>query len=405
MACRVPASRSAPPLVGVVACLFVAGPLVSSSALAAERLLWIGASAGTPRIDGIYATRFDDATGTLSPPTRVAELLNPVCLEMHPKLPVLYTAAAVAAGGRIDSFTIDEAGGGLKPLGNAPGGQTAFGVDPAGKRLFAGLIAGPQSFVSCSPIANDGLLQPEPKNNGRVRYYPDNAVAEARKKQPGRNMPRQQEAMVTDVTPSPDGRFLIACDLGLDKLFVYSTDAEQATIVPHQTTDLPAGSGPRRFAWHPSGRFGYALNELDCSVTTLTFDTQAGTLTIIDTISTLPEDADEWDRKRGLAQRTFAMDIAAHPSGKFLHVSNVGHDSVATFSIDEATGKPTFVAAQKTQGKQPVAISLAPGGGHLLVATHRSGGVEVMAIDPKTGRHTATAGRAEILAPACLRFR
>jgi 6-phosphogluconolactonase len=400
MACRVPASRSAAPLVGVVACLWVAGPLASSSALAAERLLWIGASAGTPRIDGIYATRFDDAAGTLSPPTRVAELLNPFCLEMHPKLPVLYAAAAVAAGGRIDAFAIDEASAGLEPRGSI-GGFGSLAVDPAGKRLFA--VA--QLSVGCFPLADDGLPQPAAKNNGQIRHHLDNAGREARKKQPGWNYFRQFEPSATGITPATDGRFVIAADLSLDKLFVDAADAAQATVAPHQATELPTGSGPRRFIWHPSGRFGYALNELDCSVTTLAFDTQAGTLTILDTISTLPEDADGWDRKRGLEQRTFAMDIAAHPSGKFLHVSNVGHDSVATFSIDEATGKPTFVAAHKTQGTQPVAIAMAPGGGHLLVATHRSGGVEVMAIDPKTGRLTATDGRAEILAPACLRFR
>lgn len=384
--------------VGLVAAVIAAG---CASAAATDRLVWIGASAGTPRIDGIYAARFDDAAGTLSAPTRVAAVLNPAVLELHPTLPVLYAAAAISEGGRIESYAIDPATGGLKPLGKLPGVATSLAVDPAGKRLFAGVVF--RSAVACYGIADDGVLQAGVKNS-RVDQRVEEADKE-RRKQPGYHRARQEEPFAAAVASSADGRFVIACDLGLDRLFVHAADATQPTLAAHSKAEVGVGHGPRRFAWHPTGRFGFAANELDNSVTALAFDPQAGSLTVIETVSTLPADVDESYRRRHYDQRTFAMDVAVHPAGKYLYVANAGHDSVATFAIDATTGKPTFVATHPTKGKHPVAIAVAPGGRHLLVATHRSGGVEVMAIDDTTGNLSATKATADIPAPACIRLR
>lgn len=384
--------------VGLVAAVIAA---CCASASATDRLVWIGASAGTPRIDGIYAARFDDAAGTLSAPTRVAAVLNPTVLEVHPTLPVLYAAAAISEGGRIESYAIDPATGGLKPLGSLPAVATSLAVDRAGKRLFAGVLF--RSAVKCYAVADDGVPQAGVKNS-----WVDHRVEEAdkeRRKQPGWHRARQEEPFASAVAPTADGRFVIACDLGLDKLFVHAADATQPTIAAHSKTDVGVGHGPRGFAWHPNGRYGYVANELDNSVTALAFDPDAGTLTVIDTVSSLPADVAEPYRGRHYEQRTFAMDVAVHPSGSHLYVANAGHDSVATFAIDGATGKTTFVATEPTRGKQPVAIAIAPGGRHLLVATQRSGGVEVMAIDAKTGSLSATKAGAEIPASACIRFR
>jgi 6-phosphogluconolactonase len=386
---------------GVGGLLALAFALACSSASATDRLVWIGASAGTPRIDGIYAARFDDAAGTLSPPTRVAAVLNPCWLEVHPALPVLYAAAAIAEGGRIESYAIDPSTGGLEPRGKLPGVATSLAVDPAGKRLFAGVEL--RSAVQCYGIADDGVPQAAVKNS-RVGQGVEEGDKE-RRKQPGYYRARQEAPFAAAVASSADGRFVIACDLGLDRLFVHAADATQPTLAAHSKTEVGVGHGPRRFAWHPTGRFGYVANELDNSVTALAFDPQAGTLAVIETVSTLPADVDKSFRGRLWDQRTFAMDVAMHPAGGHLYVANAGHDSVATFSIDPATGKPTFVATQPTKGKHPVVIAVAPGGRHLLVATHRSGGVEVMAIDDTTGRLSATKATAEIPAPACIRFR
>jgi 6-phosphogluconolactonase len=260
-----------------------------------------------------------------------------------------------------------------------------------------------RSAVRCYGVADDGVPQAGLKNS-----WVDHRVGDAdkeRRKQPGWHRARQEEPFASAVAPTADGRFVIACDLGLDKLFVHAADAAQPTLAPHKATDVGLGHGPRRFAWHPGGRYVYVANELDNSVTALAFDPEAGTLAVIDTVSTLPENVDESYRRRHYEQRTFAMDVAVHPSGNYLYVANAGHDSVATFAIDGATGKTTLVATQPTKGKQPVAIAVAPGGRHLLVATHRSGGVEVLAIDDKTGRLSATNAAAEIPAPACIRCR
>jgi hypothetical protein len=182
---------------GVGGLLALAFALACSSAAAAERLIWIGASAGTPRIDGIYAARFDDAAGTISPPTRVAAVLNPWSLEVHPALPVLYAAAAVSEGGRIESYMIDPGTGGLKPLGSLPGVASTLAVDPAGKRLFAASAIG--STVSCHAIADDGVPQPPGKSGQNLCRYGVEETDKERRKQPGYFRSRQLKPGMTAI--------------------------------------------------------------------------------------------------------------------------------------------------------------------------------------------------------------
>ena len=148
-------------------------------------------------------------------------------------------------------------------------------------------------------------------------------------------------------------------DLGLDRVFVYRFDPTHGKLTPNEPpfTKVAPGSGPRHFAFHPDGRFGYVINEMANTVTAFAYDADKGTLTEIQTISTLPED---------FKGTSHTAEVQVHPSGKFLYGSNRGHDSIAIFAIDPAPASSRTVGFEPTQGKNPRNFAIDPTGAYLL---------------------------------------
>src|SRR5262249_4465123 len=144
---------------------------------------------------------------------------------------------------------------------------------------------------------------------------------------------------------SPDNRFALACDLGLDKVLVYKFDALHGKLTPNQPEAgmVPPGSGPRHLAFHPDGKYAFVINEMGSSITSFRYDAKKGTLTPIETLSTIP----------GPVPGNSCAEIAIHPSGKWVYGSNRGHNSIAIFSFDEKTGKLTPQGHTPTRGKTP----------------------------------------------------
>src|SRR5205085_9358129 len=141
------------------------------------------------------------------------------------------------------------------------------------------------------------------------------------------NPSRQEGPHAHSINLDAANRFALACDLGLDRIFIYRFDPAQGTLTPH---DPPAvatapGAGPRHLAFHPSGRFAYVINELDSTVTVFRYDAAAGALHQIQTITTLPP---------GFSGENYPAEVVVHRSGKFLYGSNRGHDSIAIFAVD-----------------------------------------------------------------------
>jgi 6-phosphogluconolactonase len=377
-----------------IACLalFVSAP----SAPAAERLVWFGTfTRGPAGSEGIYVSRFDDASGTLAPPVLAARAKNPGFLAMHPSLPLLYAVSEVAdhdgkpAGG-ILSFTIDDRTGTLtKQTGQPSGGAGPchVSVDRTGKAVLAANYGG--GSVICLGLDADGGLRPVATGSpGGFIQHEGKSV----------NEKRQETAHAHSIYPAADGRFAITCDLGIDKVLVHALDVGEATLAPHAFAPVKPGAGPRHFAFHPTGRFGYACNELDLTVTGFAFDPAAGTLAEFQTLSTLPPD---------VADRTgfSTAEIVAHPNGKFLYVSNRGHHSIAMFAVDEQTGKLTFLGVEAIRGQTPRNFALDPTGKFLLAAGMDSNTVTVFAIDRATGRLTFTGTSIDVPMPVCIRFR
>ena len=337
---------------------------------------------------GIYLFEMDGATGKLTPKGLVGETVNPSFLALHPSGRFLYAANEVGTfegkkTGAVSAFSVNPTDGKLTFLNQHPsegGAPCHIVVDRTGKNLLVANYTG--GSVACLPIGRDGKLSP--------------ASAAIQHKGSGAHS-RQKGPHAHSINLDGANRFAVAADLGLDKVLVYRFDPAKGTLVANDppSTSVAPGSGPRHFAFHPDGTFGYVINELRRTVTAFAYDAKAGTLRNLQTVTTLPNGA----KKRGST-----AEVQVHPGGKFLYGSNRGHDSIATFSIDQKTGTLTPVGHTSTGGKTPRNFGIDPSGRWLLAANQGSGTVVVFRIDPKTGVPAPTGQTVKVPTPVCVKF-
>ncbi|HEX3726262.1 MAG TPA: beta-propeller fold lactonase family protein, partial [Pirellulales bacterium] len=163
------------------------------------------------------------------------------------------------------------------------------------------------------------------------------------------------------------------------------------------STSVAPGSGPRHFAFHASGKFGYVINEMLCTITAFAYDAPVGRLTAMETISTLPAG-------EKLKSEYSTAEVQVHPSGKFVYGSNRGHDSISVFAVDGERGTLSWVDNTSTQGKTPRGFGIDPTGRYLLAGNQDSHTVVIFRIDQQTGRLTALPQTLAIGSPVCVKF-
>ena len=368
------------------------------SAQATEHFVWLGCYTGKPpRGEGISVTRYDASSGKFTAVTLACKVRNPSFLALHPTLPVLYAVSEIAdlngkRTGGITSFTIDENTGQLTQQSVQPSGGTGpchLTIDATGQILLAANYGSGSTI--CFGLKTDGSLKPViPATDNQPGGFLKHIGS-------GPNKRRQQTAHGHSINPFPDSRFAVSCDLGADRVFVHKLDVAAATLTAHTESPTTAGGGPRHFTLHPRLPFGYANNELDMTVTAFRLDSVGGHLEPLQTISTLPDSITE---RHGFS----TAEIAAHPNGRFLYVSNRGHDSLAIFSIDEATGKLSLVGVEPTRCQTPRHFAIAPGGDHLFAAGQTSGTITAFAIDQATGKLSFLGESLQLPMPVCIVF-
>ena len=155
------------------------------------------------------------------------------------------------------------------------------------------------------------------------------------------------------------------------------------------------GMGPRHLEIRSDGKFAYVLSEMLSSVGAYSYDAGRGTLTALQTVSTLPE---------GFSAENSGAEIILHPTGKFLYTSNRGHDSIAIFRIDAAKGTLTAAGHVLTQGKTPRGFAVDPSGRFLVAGNQNSGTVVVFRIDQQTGGLTPTGTTLQVGSPVNVVF-
>jgi 6-phosphogluconolactonase len=366
-------------------------PLLLRAAAAAPKeagFLYIGGYTNGPS-KGIQVCPFDAKTGKAGPLQEAVVSANPSFLALHPKGRFVYAANEIGnfggqKAGAISSFARDPQSGKLTLLNQMSSkgpGPCFVSVDRTGHVALAANYSG--GSVASFTVAGDGTL------SEAVSFYQHSGK--------GPNAKRQEGPHAHSINPDKAGRFAVAADLGTDQVIVYRLDTKDGKLSPNDPpyTKVAPGSGPRHFAFHPSQKFGYVINELLSTVTAFRYDAAKGTLTEIETVSSLPAG---WQGSNSTAQ------VKVHPKGKFLYGSNRGHDSIVVFRIDEKTGKLTLVQHEPTQGKVPRNFNIHPNGRWLLAANQNSNNVVFFRLDEATGKLTPTGDKLETGSPTCVLF-
>jgi len=343
---------------------------------------------------GIYAYRFDSASSELTPLGLAAETTNPSFLAVDPSHRFLYAVNEIqkykeASSGVVSAFAIDSQKGdrqtGKLQLLNAVASRGAdpcyIAFDKTGKYALVANYTG--GSVAVFPVQADGHI-------GESSAFVQHAGSSV-------NRERQEGPHAHWIETTPDNRFAIAVDLGLDELLIYRFDSKNGSLTPNHPpyAKLDPGAGPRHLAFHPNGKFVYVVNELQSSITAFAYDASHGQLRKLKTVSTLP---------KNFSGSNDTAEIQVHPSGKFLFASNRGHDTIALFSIDSKTGALTLADHFPTQGKTPRNFEIDPTGKFLFVANQNTNNIVVFRIDPNNGRLTATKQTLDVPSPVCLKF-
>jgi len=260
-------------------------------------------------------------------------------------------------------------------------GPCHLALDTARRHLFVANYG--SGSVSVLPVAADGRLGAATD----VVQHTGKSVDPERQKGPHAHC----------MTRDPANRFVFACDLGLDKVLAYRFDAGRGTLTPHDPpfARLKPGAGPRHMVFRPDGRFAYVVNELNSTITAFAYDAAAGVLKELQTVSTLPQ---------YFAGANSGAEVDIHPSGKYLYVSNRGHNSVVLFNVDAGKGTLTYVEEQGTGGFKPRHFGIEPSARHMAIANQDSDTVLVARIDAGNGRLKPSGVFANAPSPACVKF-
>ncbi len=357
----------------------LAGP-AAAFAQNREWLMYVGTYT-VQKSKGIYAWRFD-SQGKLSSLGLAGQSSNPSFLALGPH-DCLY-AANEDSQGNVSAFSFDRASGALKLLNTVSSKGAApchVSLDRTGRWLF---VANYDSgSVAAYPVQSSGAL-------GEASAFVQHRGSSVDKE-------RQSGPHAHMALTSPDNRFLFVPDLGLDQVVVYRFDAVKGALAPNHPAfwKTEPGFGPRHLAFGNGAHFAYVLGELAAAVCVFRFDAASGGAEPVQTISMLP------DRYAGAKS---AAEIAAHPNGRFLYASNRGHDSIAIFGIDPATGKLTAVDRVPALVKTPRNFAIDPTGAFLLAAGQDSNTIAVFRIDQRTGALTPLGKPVESPVPVSIVF-
>jgi 6-phosphogluconolactonase len=336
-------------------------------------------------LKGIYSYKVNAEKAEVLEAGRAAEFEHATFLAIHPNGKSLY---AVAEGGTgrdslVASFSIDRDTGRLELKNTVPSGGRGpchITVNPTGE---AAMVANYNSgSFAAFPIELDGRL--------RVlsSLVQDKGSSVDKKRQEGPH--------AHCIICGPKSHWALGCDLGLDRVMVFRLNASEATVVANNPPSIAIkpGAGPRHIALHPNNKFAYVINELNSTLTVLSWDKDTGRLRMLQNISTLPAD---------FKGTNYPAEVAVHPNGKFVFGSNRGHDSVVIYAVDQKAGTVTLVGHQPCGGHWPRHLEIDTTGKLMFVSNEQSAGVATFRIDSDNGTLKPTEMTLGLERPMCVK--
>jgi len=342
---------------------------------------------------GIHAWRFlpsenkITSLGLVGGPT-----VDPTWLILHPHLPVLYASNELTSyqgnpSGSVTAYGVNGATGQMTELSrvaSAGMNPSHLIIHPSRRWLVVsnyGSATDTPGTIAIFEIASDGGLSATPH---QVITLTGSSVG-----------PHQQAAHPHSSIFSPDGNFLFVQNLGADTIVQYQWDSLKGFLSPNTPADVKvhhAGAGPRHAAFSRNGRFLFVNNELDSTITSYTYSRASGTLQPIRTVSTVDKDF------RG---ENTSAELAIHPNGKFIYVSNRGEESVVVFSVDQNHGTLQVVGRIPTGGAFPRSFQIDREGKYLFVCNQHSDSITIFRINPASGGLTPTGLTLDTPTPCC----
>jgi 6-phosphogluconolactonase len=330
---------------------------------------------------GIYFSRFDSTTGKLSTPQLAAPSKDPSYLVVSPNRRSLYAVNEEIdhtgkAFGEVSAFSLNPASGELKLLNrvSSKGGMPChICTDKTGSVVAVANWATASTVTF--PVKRDGSL------GEAATFYQHTSEG-------------TKHCHCVNVTP--DNRYLIATDTGLNKVFVHRLNTKDATFAPHDPPFLALKhqANPRQLVFHPNGKWAYIANENSSGCTMIRYDSRTGAFEEGSVARTVPDDVKE---------RVTPAEVMMHPAGRFVYVSNRGHNSIAALRI-EATGAHSLIEAFQPGGNGPRSFSIDPTGNFLMAMMQRSNLIIPLRIDPQSGKLSIAGDKIELPAPVCAKF-
>jgi 6-phosphogluconolactonase len=368
--------------------------LLADSDPAASQLLYIGAY--TPNGQGIYLLNLNLGTGELSQIKVVSTIQNPSWIAIHPNGKYLYAVNEISnfnggTTGSVTALAIDRTTANfgnltlLNVVSSQGGGPAFLSVDPQGQFVFVANYGGGSFAVL--PIRNDGSLA-----NASFVQTDTGSVGptQATNAPPGSFAISGHDAPHAHMIQSdPAGKFVFGADLGQDRIYSWSLNRTTGMLSANTPAfvSIPAGDGPRHFAFHPNGLFFYSIQEEASTLLVFRYDAANGTLTQQQMISTLPP---------GFAGTNFTSEVRIADNGKFLYAANRLHDTISFFSIGPS-GALTRVGEAATHGDYPRSFTIDPSGNFLICCNQRSDVVTTFRIQADNGEDKGGSNRLQFV--------
>lgn len=354
----------------------------------AETMVYFGTYTGSGS-EGIYFSTFDSETGEISEAQLAIEESRSPFIAIHPNGKRLYSVANTLDddGNKTDgvsAYKILEDGS-LSLINRQPSmgaGPCYVSLNDAGTILLAANYHG--GSITSYPLDNDGAIG----TPASAIQHVGSSIHKGRQDGP------HAHSIVFD----PSNQRAYAVDLGMDKIKIYKIDPETGSLSENDFpfVSISAGGGPRHLIFNASGNFAYTNLEMTSEVAVLKHNPDTGEMEVIQTLSTLPENID--------GSNNSTAEIRIHPSGKFLYVSNRGHNSIAIYTVDQKTGMLTYSTNESTMGKTPRGFEIDPSGNFIVAANQDSNDAFVFRINQETGLLSWTGNKIEVPTAVCVRF-
>lgn len=335
---------------------------LSSAAMSKTSHVYIATQ--NPEKMGITLAQFDSATGTLTAPAMAIETRDPAHFTLSADGQHLYMCNTGTPGG-VSAFSVDRKSGALtfrNYIESQGRGPSYVSVDATGRFVLDANYGG--GYVEVLSLQKDGSL-------GAQVSFVQHAGSSVHPQ-------RQNKPYAHWLRTDPSNQYALAADLGMDQIVVYRFDAATGSLTPNNppAAKVAPGSGPRHLAYHPNGRWIYAVQELANEVFAFNWDAGKGVLTQFQAVKTLADT---------FKDPSTAAEIAVRADGRFLYVTNRGEDSVVVYAIDAKSGELSFRQRVPSGGKVPRYFSIDPSNQWLLVANQEGGNVVIFRIDANTG--------------------